>query len=155
MKILNAFAILLSVVVLVGIGQMLNAPADVIELPVASLVVPASAIVPTVDMPDQPTPVEDVAMLNELPTPPNDQLAGIFRRDNSCDDGSCATQQPTPPNDNQEAPTVIEVDAAVPIATVAVAAGARVGKAVGRVVKVVRAVAGRERRMARRAARQE
>ena len=138
-------AILFSVLVLVGMGQLVSVPADVLEVEASALVVN-----------DDPAKIKTVADEEVF------QLTGVFNRRSSCDDGSCGTAVtekpadgflPTPP----PAPPVVEEDKQVveagPVAKVGTGAVRCVGKAVCGVGKVAKAVIGRERRQARRASR--
>jgi len=145
MSLLNVtLAILFSVLVLVGMGQLVSAPADVLEVEASALVVK-----------DEPAKIETAADEEVF------QLTGVFNRRLSCDDGSCGTTTekpadgflPTPP----PTPPVVEEDEQVveagPVAKVGAGAARCVGKAVCGVGKIARAVIGRERRQARRASR--
>lgn len=157
-------AILFSVIALIGFGQLVTAPADVIEIEASALVVADDPVaIPTVDV---GTPVENPF-----------GLAGLFsRRQSSCNDGSCdqapveepvekpaakpvddgylPTPPPTPPA--PPAPPAVEEETAAGaglVAAVGVGAGRCLGRAVKCVGTVVKAAVGRERRAARRAGR--
>lgn len=136
-------AILFSVCIIMGLGQLMQTDATTtIEVPATAFVMDQVSIeVPTVEMPEQPAWQSSVP--SELPTPPdNSFVLTVHKSRSDCDDNTCGMNQTT------DTTTVENVERNRSVAGAVAGAGRCAGK-------IVKAAVGRERRQARRAERRE
>ena len=132
----SALAILFSVCVLVGIGQVLQSPAIEVS---PSIYDTGVAVIPTTEIPAVPDSVAEIPMPPEIPTVPVTDAS--FGRGNSCPDGGNCNL-PANNDTNENAGTDSQRRERGIVAGVGCCAG-----------KAVKALLGRERRAARRASR--
>jgi len=131
-----ALAILFSVCVLVGIGQVLQSPAIEVS---SSIYDGYAAVTPTTEIPAVPDSVAEIPMPPEIPTVPVIDIS--LGKSNCCPNGgNCNLPTNTDTKENVDTDSQRQERRVV----------AGVGRGVGKVIKTL---LGRERRAARRASR--